>query len=93
MKKVTVTFYSPKELWRMFWNWAFWPRRKKCAEWMDYAQGIIESDLSDVFINNKHMIVQEYWESDELFQACITVVNDCLKKTEKFMSEPLPMDE
>ena len=38
MKKITITFYSPKELWRMFWNRFFWLRRKVCAAWMDYEK-------------------------------------------------------
>lgn len=39
---ITFTFYSPKELWVKFWNRFYWPRRKQCAEWMDYGQVNLE---------------------------------------------------
>ena len=37
-KTIKITFYNPKELWRMFWNWVYWPRRKQCAEWLSFLQ-------------------------------------------------------
>lgn len=27
-KTIKITFYSPKELWAMFWQKFFWPRKK-----------------------------------------------------------------
>lgn len=47
-KTIKITFYNPKELWRMFWNWVFWPRRKKCAEWCDYYHSNLVCQLSDI---------------------------------------------
>lgn len=48
-KTIKITFYNPKELWAMFWNWAFWPRRKKCAEWCEcYHQNLMYL-MSDIF--------------------------------------------
>lgn len=38
MKTITINLYSPKELWRKFWNRVFWPRRKACAEWMEIGE-------------------------------------------------------
>ena len=28
-KTIKITIYNPKELWRMFCNWVFWPRLSK----------------------------------------------------------------
>lgn len=47
-KTVKITFYNPKELWRMFCNWVFWPRRKKCVEWCDYYDGVLRSKIVDI---------------------------------------------
>lgn len=88
-KKVTITFYSPKELWQMFWNWVFWPRRKKCAEWIDFAEVVIEGDLADAFIDNKHMLVTEYYESDQFFTICMEVIKKKLELTKELMTQPL----
>ena len=89
MKKITITLYSPKELWQKFWNWAFWPRRKECAEWIDFANGTIESDLADVFIENKPMIVPEYYDSDILYDRCIKCINVRLDAIKELMSKPM----
>ena len=48
-KTIKITFYNPKELWFMFWNWAFWPRRKKCAEWCNYYHQNLLCSISDIF--------------------------------------------
>lgn len=88
-KTIKITFYNPKELWKMFWNWAFWPRRKKCAEWMINAQQEIEVQLVDVFIENKHMFVQEYYDSDEFYNLCIKCTKKVLDGVKELMSKPL----
>ena len=50
-KTIKITFYNPKELWKMFWNWAFWPRRKACSEWVDFFQARLEyAIISDLLI-------------------------------------------
>ena len=50
-KTIKLTFYNPKELWMMFWNWAFWPRRKKCQEWVEFFQARLEhAVISDLLI-------------------------------------------
>ena len=89
MKKITINLYTPKELWQMFWNWAFWPRRKNCAEWIDFAKGTIESDLADVFIDNKHMIVKEYYDSNNLYERCLDAINKRLDEVKSIMEKPM----
>lgn len=59
-----ITLYSPKELWAMFWNRFFYPRRKFCAEWCGYYES-----LMDIKINE---IVGEAIEDD-----CISKVDAC----------------
>ena len=44
-KKITITLYNPKELWKMFWNRFFWPRRKQCAEWCVYGRYCMEEEI------------------------------------------------
>ena len=53
-KTVKITFYNPKELWRMFWTKFFWPRRKKCAEWVDLTQGLLERDIISGLLIDKY---------------------------------------
>lgn len=88
-KTIKITIYNPKELWIKFCNWVFWPRRKKCAEWIDFTKGTLESDLADVFINNKHMIVQEYYDSNDLYERCLDAINKRLDKVKAIMEKPM----
>ncbi len=44
-KEITITLYSPKELWEKFWNRFFWPRRKQCAEWCEYGRYCMEEEI------------------------------------------------
>lgn len=44
-KKITITLYSPKELWEKFWDRFFWPRRKQCAEWCEYSRYCMEDEI------------------------------------------------
>ena len=47
-KTIKITFYNPKELWRMFCNWVFWPRHKKCVDWCDYYDGVLDSLIIEI---------------------------------------------
>ncbi len=82
-KTIKITFYSPKALWRMFWNWAFWPRRKKCAEWCDYYHSNLLCLLSD--------IVDKYEKNGEISSdTAIDLASDieqASKKTSKAIAE------
>lgn len=49
---INIYIYSPKELWVKFWNRFFWPRRKQCAEWMDFVQARLEDAIiTDILID------------------------------------------
>lgn len=54
MKKFTITFYSPKELWKKFLDKVFWPRRKLCAEWMDSVQVELAHKIVDEIVIGKY---------------------------------------
>jgi hypothetical protein len=86
MKKITINLYTPKEVWKIFWNWAFWPRRKECSEWIDFAKGTIECDLEAVFKNCEDMIVQGF--SDRLFRMCMGAINERLEQVKELMRKP-----
>ena len=94
-KTVKITFYNPKELWRMFWTKFFWPRRKKCAEWVDLTQGLLESDIiSDILIGkyyNQGLIEEKVAEDLELDVR--KAIEDCCERTKKVMSTPIWEDE
>lgn len=88
-KTVKITLYSPKELWKMFCNWVFWPRRKKCAEWMDYADGMIKQSLADIIFEYKlNGLITTDKDADELYDKLVEKVKEHLKKTEELMSIP-----
>lgn len=89
MKKITITFYSPKELWKMFCNWVFWPRRKQCAEWIDYADDMIERSLADILFEYKmNGQITSDEDADNLYNELVEKVREHLKKTEELMSKP-----
>ena len=93
-KTIKITFYNPKELWRMFWNWVYWPRRKKCAEWMECLQYDLETDIiSDILIKkyyNGGLINDELCEKLEL--DIRPVIRDACNKFVKVLNTPMPLD-
>ena len=53
-KTITITFYSPKELWEKFWNRFYWPRRKQCAEWCEWGEYVMKQEIiSDVLCHDE----------------------------------------
>lgn len=62
--EINITLYSPKELWERFWNRFYWPRRKSCAEWVDFAENYVDGQIGvDIFCHlEDHGI---HMESDE----------------------------
>lgn len=44
-KEITIKFYNPKELWRMFWDRFYWPRRNKCAEWCEWGEAVMKDEI------------------------------------------------
>ena len=88
-KTIKITLYNPKELWIKFWNWVFWPRQKKCAEWCDSYHENLMYLLSDVF--------NKYVENGSISSStAIDLASDVEKESKKtaeaiakLMSEPM----
>ena len=53
-KTIKITLYTPKELWKMFCNWVFWPRRKRCAEWLEVLQVKLENEIISKMLIDKY---------------------------------------
>ena len=87
-KTVTITFYNPKELWRVFCNWVFWPRRKRCAEWCKYYEGVLDGLIVEILQNeiDKSAISDKTAERLEL--ALRQANAEVSKQTAELMSMP-----
>ena len=87
-KTIKITFYNPKELWTKFCNWVFWPRRKQCAEWCDYYDGVLTSKVFDILSesNSKGEISDETAEKLEI--AIKQASAEVSKTTAELMSKP-----
>ena len=65
-KEITITLYSPKELWEKFWNRFFWPRRKQCAEWCEYGRYCMEEEILSEVLDTGDMIRLEMAIKDRI---------------------------
>lgn len=90
-KRVHITLYTPKELWKMFWLKFFWPRRKECAEWIEFFEGNLEYRLvNDILINkfcNNGRISDEVAEELEL--DIKKAIAECSQKTQSLIVTPI----
>lgn len=91
MKKITLTFYSPKELWCKFWNRAFWPRRKECSEWMENVKvELAEKIVNDIVIGKYYNICYISEEAANALDKDITnAIYDICEKYKKVICKPL----
>ena len=86
MKKITITLYSPKELWKKFWNRVFWPRRKECAEWME----VLQVKLVEAIICN--IIIGKYFNettAENLEKDITKAIYDVCSNMKEEISKPL----
>lgn len=86
-KTIKITIYNPKELWIKFCNWVFWPRHKKCADWCDYYDGVLDSMIVKILQdeNAKGTISDETAERLEI--ALKHANYQVSKQTAELMSE------
>jgi hypothetical protein len=86
-KTIKITFYNPKELWIKFCNWVFWPRHKKCAEWCDYYDGVLQSKIDEILYMEvcKGNICDAV--AERLEQSLKTASKDTAKDTADLMSK------
>lgn len=89
-KTIKITFYNPKELWQRFWTWAFWPRRKMCSTWVDYARDLIKQDAANIVFEYKisGLIVSDK-DADELYNSLVKKVDEHMDRMEELMTKPL----
>lgn len=92
MKKLTIsiTFYSPRELWVKFWNRFFWPRRKECAEWIEILEAKVEyAIIHNIIIDNynKGLLGDSMAESLEL--AIKSAIEKECETIKEVMSKPM----
>lgn len=87
-KTINITIYNSKELWRMFCNWVFWPRHKKCTEWCDYYDGVLDARIVEILQdeNAKGTISDETAERLEI--ALKQANYQVSKQTAELMSKP-----
>ena len=93
-KTIKITFYNPKELWHRFWTWAFWPRRKACAEWMDSVQVLLEERIVT------DLLIGKYYNENVLSEATVdsldidikAIIEKTCKEMKKVMCQPLYED-
>ena len=78
----------------MFWNWAFWPRRKKCSDWCDYFEGVAETEIGNIVYDfcQKHDNITdaEYEHFCGEIRAVLMMVSTT---TAELMSKPLPLED
>lgn len=92
-KSFTITFYSPKELWVKFWNRFFWPRRKQCAEWLEYGQSEIEyAIIHEVLCNTEELGIDiDFDELKKLELAIKPKITEVFDKLRKVITIPLEL--
>lgn len=75
----------------MFWTKFYWPRRKKCAEWMESTQYLLESRIvSD-------LLIDKYYNGNVLSEATVesleidikAIIKETCDEMKKVMCEPL----
>lgn len=90
-KKITIYLYSPHELWVKFWNRFFWPRRKQCAEWLDFGQCEVEYGIiNDVLCKADELgITINYEELKKLELAIKPKITEAFDKLRKVITEPI----
>lgn len=86
-KKITITIYSPKELWEKFWDRFFWPRRVKCAEWCEFGRYEIERVVVSEVLDK----VDKVLDTDDMIQLELALKNKIetvFKRMETLMKTP-----
>lgn len=90
-KEIKITLYTPRELWVKFWNRFYWPRRKKCAEWLEYGQGEVEYKIiHDVICNTEELGINI--DDEELVKLELAIkpkISEAFNELRKVITIPL----
>lgn len=87
-KTIKITIYSPKELWRMFCNWVFWPRRKQCAEWCEYYDDELMREVVNILQNKSASAFISDEAAERIEIAIRKASSEVAADTAKKMSKP-----
>ena len=87
-KEIKITLYNPKELWKMFCNRVFWPRNKKCTEWCEYYDGVLDHSIYEILQQAlQDGIITD--DATEVLEIKLKEANaETAKLTASLMSEP-----
>ena len=93
MKTIKINVSSPKELWAKFWNRVFWPRRKKCVEWIEYGQYEVEhAIINEVLCNTEELGIDiDFNELTKLELAIKPKITEAFDKLKKVITTPLEL--
>lgn len=89
--ELKFTLYTPKELWTKFWNRCFWPRRKICAEWMEFGQVIVENAvISDVICKTEELGIDIDTDTAEKLELAIRPkIKECFDRLTELITKPI----
>ena len=89
MKTITINIYSPKELWTRMLNWLFWPRRKKCAEWIEVLQvGLTHSIINEIIIPRYDQGIMGSSLAEDLEISIREAIDEKCQILKELMSKP-----
>ena len=93
MRTIKINIYTPKELWAKFWNRFFWPRRKKCAEWLGYGQGLVEHGvINDVLCKAEELGLNIDFDTAVKLELLIRPkIDEAFEKLNKVITCPLEL--
>ncbi len=88
-KTIKITLYTPKELWKKFCNWVFWPRRKQCSEWLDLLRVNLEHKIiSEMLIDKYNAGVIGDTLVDDLDIEIKSIIKKEINEMKEVMSKP-----
>lgn len=86
-KTITITLYSPKEIWEKFWDRFFWPRRKQCAEWCEFGRYYMEEEIMSEVLDR----VDKVLDTDDMIRLKMAIkdnIEQVFKRMETLMVTP-----
>lgn len=91
MKTIKINIYTPKELLVKFWNRFYWPRRKKCAEWLTYGQGLVEHGvINEVLCKTEELGLNIDFDTAVTLELLIRPkIDEAFKKLNEVITCPL----
>lgn len=73
----------------MFWNWAFWPRRKECAKWCESYDALLMEKVVKILQHECEFKQLSDNEANTLEIAITQASKEVAKIITELMSKPL----